>query len=117
MRALVACCALLVAAGPALAQGQLRMLPVPADAAVVVPPRGAAAPPRLVPSPEAWQRLRSQPPPAPPAALAGAAPLAPRAPLAGLLLPLAAGALLGAAVPGSGGGGAGVAPAVTAAPP
>jgi hypothetical protein len=117
MRALVVCCAVLVAAGPVLAQGQLRVVPVPADAAVVVPPRGAASAPRLTPSPEAWQRLRTQPPPAPPAALAGAVPLAPIAPLAGLLLPLAAGALLGATVPGSGGGGAGVAPAVTAAPP
>jgi hypothetical protein len=114
MRAILACCALLIATGPALAQGQLRMVPVPADAAVVVPPRGAAPPPRLVPSPEAWERLRTQPPPAPPETLTAALPLAP---VAGVLLPLAAAALLGATVPGSGGGAGGVAPAVTAARP
>jgi hypothetical protein len=114
MRAVIACCALLTVAGPALAQGQLRMVPVPADATVVVPPRGAAAPQRTPPSPEAWERIRTQPPPAPPEAVTGAFPLAP---IAGILLPLAAGALLGATVPGSGGGGAGVAPPVTAAPP
>lgn len=113
MRALLACCALVIATGPALAQGQLRMVPVPADATVVVPPRGAGIAPRLAPSPEAWERLRTQPPPAQPDPVAGAFPLAP---IAGILLPLAAGALLGATVPGSGGGG-GVAPAVTAAPP
>lgn len=114
MRAIVACCVVLIATGPALAQGQLRMVPVPADAAVVVPPRGAAMAPRVAPSPEVWQRLRKQPPPAPPEALAGAIPLAP---VAGVLLPLAAAALLGATVPGSGGGSGGVAPALTAARP
>lgn len=114
MRAILACCVLLIATGPALAQGQLRMVPVPADAAVVVPPRGAVMSPRVAPSPEAWERIRTQPPPAPAETLTGAIPLAP---MAGVLLPLVAGALLGATVPGSGGGTGGVAPAVTAAPP
>lgn len=115
MRAIIACCAVLIATGPALAQGQLRMVPVPADAAVVVPPRGAATVPRMAPSPDAWERLRTQPPPpAPPETFTSAIPLAP---FAGVLLPLAAAALLGATVPGSGGGTGGVAPPVTAARP
>lgn len=114
MRAILACCVLIAATVPALAQGQLRMVPVPADATVVIPPRGASTPPRMTPSPEAWDRIRTQPPPAPPETIAAGVPLAP---IAGVLLPLAAAALLGATVPGSGGGTGGVAPAVTAAPP
>jgi hypothetical protein len=115
MRAIIACCAVLIVTGPALAQGQLRMVPVPADAAVVVPPRGAATAPRMALSPDPWDRLRlQQPPPAPPAISAGATLIAP---FANMLLPLAAGALLGGGVPGSGGGAGGVAPPVTAARP
>jgi hypothetical protein len=106
--------ALVAAQSPASAQGQLRMPPLPAEAPVAVPPRGAAVASRLVPSPEAWDRIRTQPPPAAPETLSDRA--SPLAPMAGLLLPLVAGAVLGAGVPGSGTGGAGVAPAVTVAP-
>jgi hypothetical protein len=116
MRAMLACLLVMLAAAPALAQGQLRMVPVPADAAIVVPPRGGpqahspVASPFAAPStpapPELWQRLRAAPPPAPPPeALAGGLPLAPAV---GLLLPLVAAALLG----GAAGSGAS-APAVT----
>lgn len=105
---------LMLTTASALAQGQLRMVPVPADAAIVIPPRGASAPPRMVPSPAAWDRIRTQPPPPPPETLAGAVQLAP---IAGVLLPLAAAALFGGLVPGSGGSAGGVAPPVTAAPP
>lgn len=118
MRARIVCWLLLIALVaaqlPASAQGQLRMPPMSAEAPIAVPPRDAAVAPRVVPSPEAWDRIRTQPPPAPPETLS--VRTIPLAPMAGLLLPLVAGALLGAGVPGSGTGGAGVAPAVTVAP-
>ena len=118
MRAYVTCGFLLIAIVaapmPASAQGQLRMPPISAEAPIAVPARDAAIAPRLVPSPEAWDRIRMQPPPAPPETLS-VRTLA-LAPMAGLLLPLVAGAMLGGGVPGSGSGSAGVAPAVTVAP-
>lgn len=95
-----------LAAAPAAAQGQLRVVPVPADAAVVIPPRGVdLAPMPSTPPPAAlWEGLRA----APSASAAGTAATA--APFAGGVgaaaagvLPLAAGALLGATLPGSGG--------------
>jgi hypothetical protein len=97
--------ALLLALGPAVAQ-PLRTAVVPADAAVVIPPRGQPAPrPAALP--------RATTPPAPPPAAAvplAAAPMGlAAAPLA--ILPLAAAALLGGALPGSGGGSS--APATT----
>jgi hypothetical protein len=82
---------------PALAQ--LRSLTVPADASMVVAPRGQAAP-----------RLAA--PPASSAPLEAAAPVVlpsgtglMGAPLLGALLPVAAGALLGSGLAGGGGGG------------
>lgn len=91
-----------LAAAPAAAQGQLRMVPVPADAAVVVPPRSAlpVAPMPSTPPPALWEALRAVPPAPPPAAAPVAGGLGTAAAAA---LPLAAGALLGATLPGSGG--------------
>ena len=84
---------------PVLAQA-LRSLVVPGDSAVAIAPRGQPAPPPRIVTP-------APSPPPPPLA---AAPLAatglgavPLAPAAGLLLPLAAAALLSGTLPGSGG--------------
>jgi hypothetical protein len=89
------------------AMAQLRSVTVPPGAAVVVAPRGQAAP-RLA---------------APPAALAQAEAAAPvvlspgpglmGAPLLGTILPAAAAALLGSGLAGSGGGGGGSGPVRT----
>ena len=96
---LLAC---LLVPGAAMAQA-LRSMVIPGDSVVAIAPRGQVAPP---PAP-----LIAAPPPAPvtplaatplaPAAGLGAVPLAPAM---GVLLPLAAAALLGGALPGSGGG-------------
>jgi hypothetical protein len=99
--------ALILGLAPGLVQAQaLRSMTVPADATVVIAPRGQTPPPAL-------PRL----PPAVSAPAAAPVALAPSAvPLAiggstmglgagvGLLLPLAAAALFGAGLPGSGGG-------------
>jgi hypothetical protein len=108
----LACCvlsALLVSALPAAGQ-TLRSTVVPGDATVVIPPRGQpmpslAAPPRRMPS-EPVAGINPAPPPLPLAA----APM-PLGAVPGLLLPLAAGILLGTGLPGGGGGGS--APATT----
>jgi hypothetical protein len=90
----------------------LRSAVVPPGAAVVIPPRGQAAPAAL-PAPTA--AVAAVPPvatvsPVPAAPLAATAPMGLGAlPLA--VLPLAAAALLGGALPGSGGGAS--APATT----
>ncbi|KAA2213217.1 hypothetical protein [Teichococcus oryzae] len=87
---------------PGLAQAQLRSLIVPADAGVAVAARGQAQP-RLVAPPAALQ-LPADEGPAPLQLPAGGQGLA--APL-GLVLPLAAGALLGAGLSQGGGSGGG----------
>ncbi|MFC7610069.1 hypothetical protein [Teichococcus aestuarii] len=101
--------ALLAAATPASAQ--LRSLSVPAEAGVVVPPRGQPMP-RLV-APPAVPSATLAPPeeesPAPVQLPAGGQGLA--APLMGAALPMAAAALLGAGL--GGGGQSGGAPART----
>ncbi|MDJ0390844.1 hypothetical protein QMO56_22260 [Roseomonas sp. E05] len=89
--------ALLLPAGGARAQ--LRSLSVPAGAGVVVAPRGQAQP-RLVRPPAALSDAAAEAP-APLQLPAGGQGLA--APL-GLILPMAAGALLGVGVAGGGSG-------------
>lgn len=91
------------AAVPASAAAQIRSVVVPADAAVVVPPRGVPAP-RLAMRSTEVRRQRAQ------AAVPLAAPR-PRglSPAVGGVLPLLAGALLGIGLPGDGGGGGPVA--------
>ena len=82
---------------PSLAPAQsLRSVVVPADATIVVAPRGA---PAIAPPPGTFMALPS-PLPAPPPAPAAGAGLAALAPA---LLPLAAAVLLGATSPGSSG--------------
>jgi hypothetical protein len=85
---------------PGLARAQLRSLPVPADAGVVVAARGQAQP-RLV-APPARPAAPQVEAPAPVQLPSGGMGLS--APL-GLLLPAAAGALLGGALAGGGSGG------------
>lgn len=83
---------------PLPAMAQLRSMMVPADASMVVAPRGQPAP-----------RLAAPPPSAPVEAAAPVVlPSGPGlmgAPLLGALLPAAAGALLGSGLAGGGGGG------------
>jgi hypothetical protein len=106
MRAVLWVLLLCFAAAPAAAQGPLRLVPVPADAAVMIPPRGAAlAPMPSTPPPVAlWEGVRAAPSASAGGAAATAAPFAGgvSAALAGGL-PLVAGAVLGATLPGSGG--------------
>jgi hypothetical protein len=82
------------------AAAQLRSVAVPAEAGVIVAPRGQASPrmaaaPRSLPVGEA----------AAPLVLSAGSGLA--APLIGVLLPTLAGALLGTTLAGGGGGGSG----------
>jgi hypothetical protein len=89
------------ALSPLPAAAQLRSVAVPAEAGVVVAPRGQAAPrlaapPRSVPVAEA---------PAPVVLPSGTGLMG--VPLIGALLPAAAGALLGSGLAGGGGGGGG----------
>lgn len=101
-------CALTILLACLLAPNQgaaqaLRSLVVPGDSVVVIAPRGQMAPPPAI--------IAGPPQVVPPAPIA-AAPLAgtaglgavPLAPAVGLLMPLAAVALLGGTLPGSGGG-------------
>ncbi|MXP63595.1 hypothetical protein E0493_09570 [Roseomonas sp. M0104] len=97
MAALLGAAALLSAGG---ARAQLRSLSVPAEAGVVVAPRGQVQP-RLVRPPSALAEAFLDEGPAPLQLPAGGQGLA--APL-GLILPMAAGALLGAGVAGGGSG-------------
>lgn len=92
--------AALLPAAPALAQ--LRSLAVPAEAGVVVAARGQAQP-RLV-APPAALRMPEEPP-APVQLPAGGQGLA--GPLVGVVLPMAAGALLGTGLGSAGGSGGG----------
>jgi hypothetical protein len=84
---------------PLPAMAQLRSMTVPADASMVVAPRGQAAP-----------RLAAPPAGMAPVAEAAAPVVLPSgtglmgAPLLGALLPAAAGALLGSGLAGGGGG-------------
>jgi len=94
---------LLPAAAPALAQGELRTVTVPADGPVVIPPRSA---PRLAARPAGTGAGVPIPP-------GGAKPvLLPDlgtglgAPALGFILPAIAGALLGGALAGAGSGSA-----------
>jgi hypothetical protein len=87
---------------PAATQAQLRSLVVPADAGVAVAARGQVQP-RLVAPPAALLAPLDEPP-APVQLPAGGQGLA--APL-GMVLPLAAGALLGAGLSQGGGAGGG----------
>ncbi|HEV7268201.1 MAG TPA: hypothetical protein VGN83_25325 [Falsiroseomonas sp.] len=88
----------------------LRSTVVPADAMVVIPPRGQPAPPLVAASLGAAPAPTALPPIATALPMA-AAPL-PLAAIPGALLPLAAAALLGGGLPGGGGGGSS-APATT----
>jgi hypothetical protein len=89
-----------LALAPGLARAQLRSLPVPADAGVVVAARGQAQPRLVAPParPAAPQVEAPAPVQLPPGGMGLSAPL-------GLLLPAAAGALLGGALAGGGSGG------------
>jgi len=98
--ALLTLLVLLLAPGLAAAQA-LRSLIVPGDSVVAVAPRGQALPPPPTPQIVAPRPLAMAPAAAVPLAPVAAVPLAPAI---GLLLPLAAAALLGGALPGSGGG-------------
>lgn len=93
--------AALLPAAPALAQ--LRSVAVPAEAGVVVAARGQAQP-RLV-APPAAMRSTLDEAPAPVQLPAGGQGLA--GPLVGIVLPLAAGALLGTGLGSAGGSGGG----------
>jgi len=90
------------------ARAQLRSLAVPAGAGVVVAPRGESQP-RLVRPPAALAQAEAEEGPAPVQLPVGGQGLA--APL-GLLLPMAAGALLGTGLAG-GGSGSGAGPVRT----
>lgn len=102
---------LLLAALPAQAQ-TLRTVVVPPDATVVIAPRGQPAPgqPSAMLRPVAPPVVPAVPLPPLPPALPAVAPLG-LAAVPGLILPLAAAALLGAGLPGSGSSGS--APAAT----
>jgi hypothetical protein len=95
---LALCLALLAA--PASGWAQQTVLVVPPGAQVVVPARGAPPPRTLPPAPA---RAEAPRPPEPTVLAPGAVGLAP---VAGVLLPLAAAALLGGTLAGSGGGSA-----------
>ena len=105
-----------VVASPAAQAQTLRTVMVPADATVVIAPRGQPAPaaqPFGQPFGQQVIGLRPAAPPAIPFAppvLPAASPLG-LAAVPGLILPLAAAALLGAGLPGGGSGGS--APAAT----
>lgn len=96
---------LLAAIQPGLAQGEIRSIVVPADGAVVIPPRSA---PRMAARPAGTGAGIPIPPGA---ASRGSPVLLPdtgiglAAPALGIALPLIAGALLGGTVAGSRGGG------------
>ena len=96
---------LLAAVQPGLAQGELRSIVVPADGAVVIPPRSA---PRMAARPAGTGAGIPIPPGA---ASRGSPVLLPdtgiglAAPALGMILPLIAGAVLGGTVAGSRGGG------------
>jgi len=103
--ALLILLACLLAPGQSGAQA-LRSMVIPGDSVVAIAPRGQVAPPPIAPAP---QPLAPPPVAAAPLAAAPLAPAAglgavPLAPAMGVLLPLAAAALLGGALPGSGGG-------------
>ncbi|WP_458093355.1 hypothetical protein [Roseomonas sp. WA12] len=95
---------LLAAVQPGLAQGEMRSVVVPADGAVVIPPRSA---PRMAARPAGTGAGI----PIPPGASRGGSALLPdtglglAAPVLGMILPLVAGAVLGGTVAGSRGGG------------
>ncbi|MFC0384720.1 hypothetical protein [Muricoccus vinaceus] len=92
--------ALLAAGQPALAQGQVRSVVVPAEGGVVVPPRSA---PRLAARPAgSGTRIPAAAPPG--AVLPADTGPGLAGPVAGLLLPALAGALLGSTMAGSRGG-------------
>jgi len=96
--AFIAALALLALAQPAMAQGQLRSVVVPAEGGVVIPPRSA---PRLAARPAGTGA--PVPPQAGPVILPDTGTgLA--APMVGLILPAIAGALLGGTIAGSRGG-------------
>ncbi|PHK93610.1 hypothetical protein CR162_17680 [Pseudoroseomonas rhizosphaerae] len=107
-RAALALAALLPFLPASPAAAQLRSLAVPAEAGVVVPPRGQPMP-RLVAPPAMPAALPAEEPPAPVQLPPGGQGLA--APLMGAALPMAAAALLGVGL--GGGGQSGGAPART----
>jgi hypothetical protein len=97
-----------LAVTPVAAQ-TLRSVAVPADAGVVIPPRSQAAPASLPEAVPGGTFTNATPEP-----LASARPMGLAAGAVGIVLPLAAAALLGAGLPGGGGASAsGGAPAVS----
>ncbi|MFH5924735.1 hypothetical protein [Roseomonas xinghualingensis] len=96
--ALIPALVLLALAQPAMAQGQLRSVVVPAEGGVVIPPRSA---PRLTVRPTGTGA--PLPPSMGPAVLPNTG-MGVAAPIAGLILPAIAGALIGGTIAGSGGG-------------